>query len=106
CMPRRWRHLAVSGRISVIAHQARPHPADTFISAGQAPPDRPFRGRFHPGNRAENPGKTASGNEFWLQRNSRLKVVDKAPLFIWQQRSTQPHKKTGGASFHSPTGSI
>ena len=69
-------------------------------------PDRPLRGRLHAPPGLENPGKTASGNELRLQRNSRLKVVDKAPLFIWQQRSTQPHKKTGGASFHSPTGSI
>ncbi|MET4615415.1 hypothetical protein ABIA71_000978 [Stenotrophomonas sp. 2619] len=38
------------------------------------------------------------------QRNFRLKVVDKAPLLIWQQRSTQPNKKNGGASFHSPPG--
>ncbi|WP_414491678.1 hypothetical protein, partial [Stenotrophomonas maltophilia] len=58
------------------------------------------------GQGLENPGKTASGTGFQRRRNSRLKVVDKAPLFIWQQRSTQPHKKTGGASFHSPTGSI
>jgi len=48
----------------VISHQARPHPADTFISAGQALPDRPFRGRFHPGNGEENPGKQLPATNF------------------------------------------